>query len=184
MKAQLKWGFILLLVMFFISYREYLLDDGHTYQKPPSIFNELNTSVFKTFLKQPKTDRSVAHLWGLQGRSKDIKKDLLDENQTQEQIKSKGPEITQTQNALCIEKSCYRLLGFYKKNRDYVSFFNKDIEPHIQTITKGDNLNNFVELESINKNTITLGEINTTRKWKFSLFDVNTTKYIPKQENR
>lgn len=180
MSTQLKWGAIFLVVILFISYKEYSLKGRNTYRKPPSIYKELNTSVFNSFLKQPDTNRSIAHLWGLQERKKEIKKNLLDENQTE----SEAIQITQTKNALCIEKSCYRLLGFYNKNRDYVSFFNKNIDPHIMTITKGENLNNLVKLESIGRNTVILNEINTTHKWKFKLFDVNTTKYKPKKETK
>ena len=184
MSTQLKWGVIFLFAILFISYKEYSLKDYNAYQKPPPIYREFNTSVFTSFLKPPKTDSSVAYLWGLQKTNKEINKDLLDENKTNGQTKSKEPAITKTKNALCIEKSCYRLLGFYKQSKDYVSFFNKDMQPHIKTITQGENLNNRIELESINKNTITLSEINTTRKWKFTLFDVNITKYTPKKETR
>lgn len=184
MRKGLKWSLALVIVMLFISYKEYSVKNFHAYQKPSYIYKEFNTTLFKTFLKQPETNSSVVYLWGLHVRSKKINKNLLDANQTDKQVKSKVVEITQTKSALCIEKSCYRLLGFYKKNKNYVSFFSKDSEPHIKTITKGDSLNNLIELESIKKNKIILSEINATRKWSFKLFDVNTTKYKPKKETK
>jgi len=184
MSTQLKWGAIFLFAILFISYKEYSLKDYNAYQKPPSIYRELNTSVFNSFLLQPKASHSVAHLWGLQKTTQKTNKDMLDGNKTNEQTKSKVPKITKAKNALCVEKSCYRLLGFYKQSKDYVSFFNKDMQPHIKTITQGEDLNNLIELKSINKNTITLSEINTTQKWKFTLFDINITKYTPKKETR
>lgn len=181
MSTQVKWVVFVLLSMLFIGYEQYALQDQQSYQKPPSSYKELDTTVFDTFLKQPKSDIAIAHLWGLQETSQEMKNKLKNK-QEQEQIKK--AEIIQEKNSLCIERSCYRLLGFYKQNRSYVSFFNNDREPKIITITTGENLDSLVELKSIDKNTIILDEINASRSWEFKLFDVNTTKYQPKKETK
>ena len=181
MSAQVKWALFIVLSMLFIGYEQYALEDQHSYQKPPSSYKELDTGVFENFLKQPKSDMAIAHLWGLQETSEKMKK-MLNKSDEADADKALERQITQSKNALCIEKSCYRLLGFYKQNRSYVSFFNNDREPKIITITQGENLDSLVELKSIDKNTITLGEINASRSWEFKLFDVNTTKYQPKKE--
>ncbi|MCD6258011.1 MAG: hypothetical protein J7J31_00250 [Helicobacteraceae bacterium] len=181
MSAQVKWAVFILLSMLFIGYEQYALEDQQSYQKPPSSYKELNTTVFENFLKQPKSGIAVAHLWGLEETSQEMKK-LLDQSDETSMDKAPQRQITQSKNALCIENSCYRLLGFYKQNRSYVSFFNNDREPKIITITTGENLDSLVELKSIDKNTIILDEINASRSWEFKLFDVNTTKYKPKKE--
>lgn len=165
--------------MLVIIYEQYTLEDKHSYEKPPTYFKELDSKVFETALKQPNTKKAIAHLWGMQETSHYMQKI---EDQKDKVKETSQLLITQDKNSLCIEKSCYRLLGFYKQNRAYVSFFNKDLEPKIITITLGDTLNSHVELTSIKDNVITLSECNTTRSWEFKLFDVNATKYQPKKE--
>ena len=182
MSTQAKWALFVLLAMLFIGYKQYALEDQRSYEKPPSSYKELNTTIFETFLKQPKSDIAVAHLWGLNENNQEVQ-NLLDQSDETSTDKETQPKITQSKNLLCIEESCYRLLGFYKQNRSYVSFFNNDREPKIINITIGENLDSLVELKSIDKNTITLDEINASRSWEFKLFDVNSTKYRPKKEN-
>jgi len=181
MNTQAKWALFVLLAMLFISYKQFMLEDQHFYEKPPSSCKELNTTIFETFLKQPKSDIAVAHLWGLKENNQKVQNMSSEKTNTPKETQTK---ITQSKNLLCIEESCYRLLGFYKQNRSYVSFFNNDREPKIVNIAIGESLDSTVTLSSIDKNTIILDEIDGDRSWEFKLFDVNSTKYRPKKENQ
>lgn len=85
-------------------------------------------------------------------------------------------------NTICINESCYRLLGIYKKqNDDIATFYNKDLKNKIVDIKKHELLNEIVEIWDITSNRIDFKELNSARQWDMKIFDVNGSKYKPKE---
>ena len=93
--------------------------------------------------------------------------------------------ISKKGSSICIDKECFRLLAIVKKDGiKYASFYAKSFpKNHIKMFADKTSLYKDVFIYDIDSDVITLYEKDTKKSWKFFLFDVNTTKYKPKDGN-
>lgn len=115
--------------------------------------------------------------WGILPPKK-VKKE---ENLTKENNKIKLVTVTLKEKTLCIEKECFKLLGiFQKEQQHYASFYNKNSKEKVKEFLVGKIINRSIKIKSIMKKSVTFKDVNSTREWQMKLFDVNSSKYKPK----
>ena len=150
--------------------------DNITTQKTIEI---LMKDKIKVFTETFDINDSMGYIWGI----KDVQIKVEDENKS----KISNPVqqiIKQGKNNICIDKKCYRFLGFYyKKNVPYVTFYSKEFPKGIKDFTLHEKITNTLVVDKIIYNKLFLTNENNTAKWHFKLFDVNVTKYKPKDIN-
>jgi len=116
--------------------------------------------------------------WGIIVKKKILKKE---ENLTKTK-EVKKTVVTLKGTTVCIEKECFKLLGiFSSQNLSYASFYNKESKKKLKTFRVGDILASTVKIETIVKKKVIFKDINSSRVWHMKLFDVNSSKYRPKE---
>lgn len=146
-----------------ISNRDYRIDENpkldeifQEYQKPLG-FNKMNVQ------------------WGI------VKKKIVEKKTIKELNVTKQVNVTVKEKTLCIEKECFKLLGTFKEStHSYASFYNQEHKEKIQVFLVGEKMFLSVKLKSIMKNKIVFTDNNSTREWSIKMFDINSSKYKPK----
>jgi len=114
--------------------------------------------------------------WGIKTVKKIKNKAIVEEVK-----KIKFTDVTLKGKTLCIEKECFKLLGiFSKKNHYYASFYNKEDKQKVRTYRVGNIVKSLIRIKSIKTNSVLFKDINSTREWSIKLFDINSSKYKPK----
>jgi len=162
---------IIPIIMFLIYYFEYRQPTSSPFPTAEKTLNKLNTSALTHHMQEINRTKEINKLWGI----KEKPKTTLPQKENAITVKQEG-------TTLCIEKSCFKLLGVISEhNQSYASFYNADNEPKIQNIREGELLHTHITLSQLTHNNITLMETNSSRQWSFKLFDVNISKYQPKE---
>ncbi|SFV71413.1 hypothetical protein MNB_SV-13-1306 [hydrothermal vent metagenome] len=142
---------------------------------------EENKALDKIFLEyiEPLDKNSVSNKqWGIVIKKKILKK----EKNITKTKEVKKVLVTLKGTTLCIEKECFKLLGIFSNhNLNYASFYNKKSKKKIKTFRVGDILGSTVKIETIVKKKVIFKDINSSRVWHMKLFDVNSSKYRPKE---
>ena len=158
-----------------ILINQYNISDISTYTKPQKEILDLDKTIFEMYQKQYNIVNSQNTYWGIK-EDIEILPDIKDLN-----ITTKLTLVTKNKNVICIEQSCYRLLGIYQDKGVFsVSLYNKDLKYKIKTYIKKEQLELDVIVSDIKQNKVEFLDINSTRRWNFKIFDVNQTKYKPK----
>lgn len=137
---------------------------------------QIDKNNFSGWLKEYDENISKAQQWGFAPKVKT--------KPTVEEKKEKITLVTYTkdQNLICIEKSCYRLLAIKNIESEFEAvFYNKDIKNKIAQFKRGDRVEKSIYIDEISSSNVLLEDNETQREWKFTMFDVNTTKYKPKE---
>jgi len=177
MKNKLAYSlyFIVLFAVVLTTYRFYGNSQKNIMQKSIKL---LNMTTIKIYKEKFDTNRSLGYLWGIKDTSKP-----KDTNQTKSILSDNNAtlHVTQEKNKICIAENCYRFLGiYYKKDRAFISFYSKVFKKRLKDFKLHDTLDKTIYIQDIK---LFLADKNTTRIWKFQLFDVNATKYKPKDIN-
>ena len=158
-----------------ILINQYNISDISTYKKPQKEILDLDKTIFEMYQKQYNIVNSQNTYWGIKDGI-EILSDIKDLN-----ITTKLTLVTKDKNLLCIEKSCYRLVGIHQdKGLFSVSLYNKDLKHQIKTYVKKEKLELNIIISDIKQHKVEFLDINSSRKWDFKIFDVNQTKYKPK----
>ena len=139
--------------------------------------NKVLDSVIGEYTKPLSLTSVTDKQWGIV--PKKVKKVKKEENLTKE-----VPEVlvTLTKKTLCIEKECFKLLGIFARGKQhYASFYNKNSKKTVQEFLVGETIHSSIKIKTIMKKSIVFSDINSTREWKINLFDVNSSKYKPKE---
>ena len=179
MNISLKKKIILsVTALVFVTLSEYKIEEKVLYQIPSLEIKKVNVTQNSKFQIHYSLEKDYNLYWGYSANV--IKEEEQeDKNVTQENhVEIKQKDST---NVLCIENSCYRLLGISQERGNYkATFYNNQFKSRLIDFKLNDILENVVRVEAIVINKIKLTEINTTNSWIFSIFDVNQTKYKPK----
>lgn len=141
----------------------------------------LNTHTIKMYQERFDTNQTFGYLWGI----KDLKK-KIDTNKTiiLKDINTTILPVTKEKSKICIANNCYRFLGFYyRAGVPYISFYSKKFKKRLKEFSLHQTLFKSIYIKEIKQNKLFLADKNSTREWKFELFDVNATKYKPKENN-
>lgn len=165
--------------IFFFAYDFFPTKKYATHEKD---ILQVDSKAFTKFTKDFDTNRSFAYMWGMKEKVVKVKElnntKVSDTNTTTWKIKKE-------KNQLCIDANCYRFLGMYhKKGKNYVVFYSKNIpKNHIAAYKAKEMLQEPLYIKEIQRNHFSVAQTNTTKEWQFDIFDVNVTKYKPKDNN-
>ncbi|MEA2019444.1 MAG: hypothetical protein U9N59_13480 [Campylobacterota bacterium] len=164
---------ILVFILFFFIYllNEFNVKEATRYTKLTKKTSILNDTVLNDYQKIYNETRDLNAYWGIDKKYeyKEGKKYLL---VTKEKDK----------NILCINKSCFRLISIYKsKNDRVVVLYNKDLKPKIKDYIIENELKNGIIVSDINTTSVQFVDKNSSRKWRFKMFEVDEQKYKPKE---
>ena len=168
-KKKIATIFLFVVLIVFIEYQPLKLDK---FELPSKAIHNLDQELFNIHNTQYATNIDFNRYWGFAIDKIDIK--------VEEEVLF---NITQPdgENILCIKSSCYRLLGIYHdKEKSVITLYNQKLKEKVKDYTTTDILESKIKIDNISANKVYLKEINGTREWKFKIFDVNQTKYIPK----
>lgn len=176
-KRVFLFAFIALVIIFF----EYSSSSPKAYKLPSSNILHLNKNVFNSYSRTYLINKDLNKYWGFLEEKK-LKKNL-DKNKT---LLDKKTEVKVMQekdtNVLCVQESCYRLLGIHhEKNRYFATMYNKDFDEKVQDYQTHENLGYGIVIKKIRLHSVEFLDENSTRRWGFKIFDVNKTKYKPKE---
>jgi len=117
--------------------------------------------------------------WGI---AKKVSK-VIETNTTQIQKKLK---ITadDSKNRFCINNSCYRILGIHSETDQLgVTLYNINTKPKLQTYAVGESLEHNISISKLTAKSIVFTSKESNLSYCLELFEVNTTKYKPKDIN-
>lgn len=167
------FAFIALLII----YAEYSTSKFESYTLPSKSILHLNENLFNSYTKQYKIDKDLNRYWG-------FKKEVLEEDKSEDNNSKTIIQITKkkNQNVLCIDSSCYRLLCIHYNTKEaLVTLYNKNLKERVKDYKIKESLEHDIVVKSIRSHSVEFIDLNTSRSWKFKIFDVNQTKYIPKE---
>ena len=142
-----------------------------------SKFNYSKNDTFASWFTQYDEKKPRGRDWGLANFKKE--KPLVKSKPKPK--KKKTIKVVQKKNLLCIDKSCYRLLAIKKFDDDVeVIFYNKALKKKLTKFKNNDLVEQNIFIHDISSSSVVLKELNTNRSWKFTMFDVDKSKYIPK----
>lgn len=168
--------FILLLLGVFMS--EYEMIDSKKSELSSSTILYLDENLFNMFHKKYETAKDTGIYWGFEPEALEKKK--KDINTTKSKLLKVNKK--EMQNILCIEDTCYRLLGIYKEqNVSKISVYNQDLKAKIATYKSNDTLQESLVVKTIKHNSVVFQDKDSNRTWQFKLFDVNQSMYKPKE---
>jgi hypothetical protein len=183
MKNKLIYGVYIFvsLVVILLAYNWYGSTQRATASKS---LKSLNTKSIKMYQEEFDTNRSFGYLWGIKNAEKKSDVNITQAMKNQNDENSTELLVTQEKSKLCIDKKCYRFVGIYHKaGVAYISFYSKEFKKGLQDFRLNQTLDKTLYIKKIKHNRLFLADKNSTREWQFHLFDVNATKYKPKDNN-
>lgn len=163
---------VVITVIFFSSYQ---FKVPNQYKSNKKIVEKFDDTSFNSYLKVVDSNETYSKFWGI--TPKIVKTEELNTSIKLVEVSQKD-----SQNVLCISKSCYRLLGInYSLGKFSIILFNKDKKVKVKSYLIQDTLESSIYVDSINSNSATFKDLNSSREWQFKIFDVNQTKYKPKE---
>lgn len=94
--------------------------------------------------------------------------------------KSKERELDLKKRVICLGKECWEFLGIVEiNNRAEVALLSKDKK--LQTFKVGDILLKNIRIIKIRGDELLLEEIKKRKRFSLKLFEVDSTKYLPKE---
>ena len=140
----------------------------------------LEMDYLQSYLQTYDDNRSLNHYWGFAKEKKII---VTDSHKTKKE-RNTELRIKQEKDTLCIDNTCYRLLGIhYSKKRAFVTLYNKNLKKRLKDYRVKETLEANISIAAIKSNSVIFTNQNKTKSWIFKLFDVNTTQYKPKDTN-
>lgn len=161
-----------------IVYMEYEPSKLEDFTLPSKSILHFDETVFNMYHKKYDLVEDSNRYWGFE-EDVSVDENLTDTNSSKEETQVTQPD---GKNVLCIEGSCYRLLGIhYNYKIPMVTLYNSDLKEKVKDYKTEDILESAIVINKIISNSVEFAEQNTTRKWTFKLFDINETKYKPKE---
>jgi len=171
------WTFFYVVILVLILFFEYKKNDYSVEESSLHNYtieeNKALKNLFMNYLNPLNTNVVNSTEWGIKAQ----------------RVKEKAPkiildlvEVKPKAKTICIKNSCYKFLGIIKnKNRLSLSLFNINQKPMIQEFYKFDTIENRIKIMDIQNYTITIKELNSSQKWELKMFDINVSKYKPKE---
>ena len=166
----------LAIITFFISY--HFFDNKRGFIGRQKDILELNTTHFQEKMKLHNIKIFYGYLWGI----KETKKIKI---KTKKTIVKKEHKIKKEKNNICIDKNCFTFLAIVQKKFTLSALFYSPLfhKNHIKPLMFNEVLSESLYIKQITQNSVTLFDKNSSTQWNFKIFDVNQTKYKPKDKN-
>jgi len=169
--------FIYLIIIGIITLSEYSYQTYPSYLPHPKKILSLNNTILKSYEGTSETNTSFNKYWGIHEKKVVLKSDKSQQKEKQIEIQK-----IKNKNILCIEKSCFKLIGIYQKDGKLsVMLYNKDMKDKLNSYTIHNILASKVTIANISSDSVQFTEINSTSRWDFKIFDVNQSQYKPKE---
>lgn len=175
MKAIKKSTFLFILIAISIVYSAIAPPDVTSFQKPPKDIAVLGEETFSLFAIRLELDREFNRFWGFNPVEKKA------EDEAQKAVVKVTND--RDKNILCIEKSCYRLIGIFQtEGEKMITLFNSELKKKLNSYTTDDVIEANITIKSIADTLVEFEDISDEeRKWHFKIFDINQTKYKVKE---
>ena len=162
----------LLVVIEFVSFME----KPNLVPKEIDLPTSSDTDILKQYIQIYDENKSYNSLWNI--KEEIVKKEIEDINETTKETKV---TLDKKEKKICIEDECFRLLGFKSVDKNSsISLYNPKSKKRICSYAKGDEIMDGIYVEGLSGSKVIYGDYNSSRKWQLKLFDVNKTKYKPK----
>jgi hypothetical protein len=169
--------FIILLLIVFFEYKNQntFLEENYIHNYEIKDNKELDKVIF-SYIKKLDDNFTINILWK-------IKSSLVKKIKKKKKIvdKVKSIEVKLKNKTLCIESQCFKLLGIFLDKKYYASFYIQGIKNRLKTFKEGDEMNLSIKIQTIDANRIIFKDEKSRREWKIQLFDINSSKYKPKE---
>jgi hypothetical protein len=161
------------------SYKFYSASDSFSTDKQ---IEKLDTKVMNQYQEKYNENKKYNTKWGIpEPVPKSLKKKVKKKVKKDTSVKVKK---VKNQNSICIEDKCFRLLGTYAdKDSIKVSLYSKSLRKRIKLYSLNEVLAKTIYISKITHVEIEMADKKSNRKWYFKQFDVNPTKYKPKDIN-
>jgi len=170
--------FLLLSYLAFVEFKEPSIDSFSLFNNELSL--EENSRNFSMWTqKYNDKNSSINRIWAIKELKKKPKK-------IEKKIKKKITlvEVTQDKKSktLCIATKCFKLVGIFSdsKGRYCASLYNSKTKPSLKNFYRNDKVDLTIMIKKIIHDSIVFEDINSTREWSIKLFDINSSKYKPK----
>lgn len=178
MKISRRTIIVFLLLCIAVFFMQYDFFKSNTFRLPPKSIHFFDKNIFDTYKEEYNTSIDTNPFWGF---AQDMSK-FKEKNETKTTILDINVTQKEGTNVLCIVNSCYRLIGIYYNNTNArITIFNKTFKTKIRDYRLHDILQDGIAVSKITSTKVFFEDVNSTRKWHFELFDVNSTKYKPKE---
>lgn len=158
-----------------IAYIEYEPVKFNNTELPTKTVLDIDIKTFEMFNKKHDINKNLNRYWGL-AEEVAIKETIIDDNNTIQITQPNG------KNVLCINKSCYRLLGIHHNETiSIVTMYNQDLKEKVKNYTTKEILESKIFIDKITHDTVEFVDLTTSQRWNFKIFDVNQTRYKPKE---
>lgn len=178
MKRNRLFMFFYILLLSMIFYFEFsetqkdrqdLINQNYSIEK-----NEKIETIFSQYFKPLQENNFTNELWNIV-----IKKEIQETNITK--IQKTVIEVELKDKIICIEKKCFRLIGIFKnEEQSKITLYNEKWKKKLKAFSIGDKIYSSIYVRDIRNNKILFTDKNSTREWSLKLFDINSSKYKPK----
>jgi len=176
-QALLLFQLSLIIFTIFISYKIY---DKPSVQLFPKVLSTPNLEQIEYYTKHFDTNRSFGYLWGISDNLTLRKK----EKKNSDAELQKLAKVVVRDNKICIDKDCYFVIGLLVKGDEkFTLIYSKNLKNGLESFAKDDIVADRILIREIFDNSVLFYDINTSLEWKFKFFDVNVSKYKPKDYN-
>jgi len=171
------WIFLYVLLLLLLLFLEFQTKE---YASQSSTFDAYETETNSKLDKLIETYTQALDINGVSNQQwgivfKKVKNEVKELNTT------KLTEVTLKDKTICIEETCFRLLGVFRETQEYrVSFYEAKANEKIKEFSKGEIMRESIRIKTIRHHEVVFSEINSTREWSLKLFDINSSKYRPK----
>ena len=165
----------MLIAVFFMQYNFFTTN---SYKLPPKSIDYFDKNIFDSYTKEYNTSIDTNPYWGF---SKDMSM-FTEDNETNTTSILTEVSKKEGSNVLCITSSCYRLLGiYYNDDNVSITLYNKEFKNKIRAYTINSKIKENIIIDNITSTEVFFKDTNSSRAWHFEIFDVNSTKYKPKE---
>jgi len=110
-------------------------------------------------------------------------KEIIRKKDNKEMNNTAGVEITIKDRGFCINQECYKILSIMDVNNvSHISLFSLSDKKNIYLNTNTELVKNIKF--KVKDNVITLIDMNSSKEFKIDYFDVNLSKYKPKENKK
>jgi len=186
-KIKIALYAIILLIVFLLAFE---FDSANQALINHTTLAKANLKAFDIFIEPCKIEdeKYFNKLWGIKPppKKRPKKKKITHIVKKRKKPKPKKIDIKLKGNTICYKKKyCYKLLALFEKDGTLYATFYANFKPrhNILSFRAKDELPKTpIYINKIDRTKVILKEKNSTKMWHLGLFDVNATKYLPKEK--
>jgi len=180
-KNSLLILFYLLLLGYlaFIEFEKPSINNSFSFSNNEFNLEKNSTTLSMWTKKYNDKNSTINRIWAIQEVKKKPKK-------VEKKVEKKITLVEVTQDTknktICIAKKCFKLVGIFSdaQGRYGASLYNAKTKPSLKNFYRKDKVDLTIMIKKIMHDSIVFKDLNSTREWSIKLFDINSSKYKPK----